>query len=111
MEEEVANVGAPPHVDQVPPLEENFNVDQAPANPQPMTEADMRDIISQMEKSITTQVQAVKVKVQAITTQANRKIAPYPHQQVTTMASCLRDITRMNPPSLYGSKVDEDPKN
>ena len=41
LKEEVANVGAPPHVDQVPPLEENANVDQAPAIPQPMTEAEI----------------------------------------------------------------------
>ena len=41
--------------------------------------------------------------------QGNRDIAPRPHQQVTTMASCLRDFTRMNPPTFFGSKVDEDP--
>ena len=56
-----------------------------------------------MEKAISTKVQAMTVKVQAITTQPNRKIAPYPHQQVTTMASCLRDFTRMNPPIFYWS--------
>ena len=39
LEEEVANVGDPPHDEQVPPLEEISNVDQAPANPPPMTEA------------------------------------------------------------------------
>ena len=26
------------------------------------------------------------------------------------MASNLRDFTRMNPPTFYGSKVDEDPQ-
>ena len=44
--EEVANAGAPPHDEKVPPLEENANVDQAPANPPPMTEAEMRAIIA-----------------------------------------------------------------
>ena len=39
LEEEVDNVGAPPHDEQVPPLEENANVDQASANLQPMKEA------------------------------------------------------------------------
>ena len=50
------------------------------------------------------------VQAQAMTTQANRDVAPRPHQQVTTMASNLRDFTRMNPPTFYGSKVDEDPQ-
>ena len=39
LEEEVSNVGDPPHYEQVPPLEENANVGQAPANPQHMKEA------------------------------------------------------------------------
>ena len=45
-----------------------------------------------------------------MTTQANRDIAPRPHQQVTTMSSRLRDLTRMNSPTFYGFKVDEDPQ-
>ena len=45
-----------------------------------------------------------------MTTQANWDIATRPHQQVTTMASRLRDFTRMNPPTFYGSKVEEDPQ-
>ena len=45
-----------------------------------------------------------------MTTQANWDIATRPHQQVTTMASRLRDFSRMNPHTLYGSKVDEDPQ-
>ena len=28
----------------------------------------------------------------------------------STMASCLRDLTRMNPPMLFGSKVNEYPQ-
>ena len=40
--------------------------------------------------------------------QPNREVVPRPHQQVTTMDSHLRDFTRMNPPTFYGSKVDED---
>ena len=37
--EEVDNAGDPSHHDQVPPLEENSNVDQTSVNPPPMTEA------------------------------------------------------------------------
>ena len=45
-----------------------------------------------------------------MTTQANRDVAPRPHQQVTTIASRLRVFTWMNTPTFYGSKVDEDPQ-
>ena len=45
-----------------------------------------------------------------MTTQANWDVAPCLHQQVTTMASRLRDFTRMNPPTFYGSKVNQDPQ-
>ena len=43
--EEVANAGAPPHDEQVPPIEENANVYQAPDNPPPMIEVEMRSIL------------------------------------------------------------------
>ena len=46
------------------------------------------------------------VQAQAMTAQANRDIVPHHHQQVTTMASRLRDFSRMKPPTFYGSKVD-----
>ena len=70
----------------------------------------MRSILSQMAQAMTTQAQASSVQAQAMTAQANRDIAPRPHQQVITMASRLRDFSQMNPPTLYGSKVDEDPQ-
>ena len=55
LEEEVANAGAPSHDEQVPPLEENVNVDQAPTNPPPMTEVEMRTILVRMAQAMTTQ--------------------------------------------------------
>ena len=108
LEEEVANAGTPSPYKQLHPLEENSNGYQAPANPQPMTEAEMRDILYQMAKAMSTQAQAATVQVEATLAQANQDVAPRPHQQVTTMASRLRDFTQMNPPTFYGSKVDED---
>ena len=84
LEEEVANAGAPPYGHQVPALEENANVDQAPANPLP-TEAGMRGIVAQMAQAITTQAQAVTVLAQAMITQANKEVSPRPHPQVTTI--------------------------
>ena len=41
--------------------------------------------------------------------QTNREVVPQENQQVFTMASRLRDFTRINPPTLYGSKFEEDP--
>ncbi|TMW80599.1 hypothetical protein EJD97_017921 [Solanum chilense] len=111
LEEEVAYAVAPPHDDKVLPLDENANVDQDPAKPPPMTEEDMRAILTQKAQSMTTQAQPATVQAQATTPQANRDVAPRPHKKVTTMASRQRDFTRMNPPTFYGSKVDEDPKN
>ena len=38
------------------------------------------------------------------------KVVRQAHQQIATMASPLRDFTRMNPPTFYGFKVEEDPQ-
>ena len=67
LEEEFSNAGAPPHDEQVPPLEENDNVDQALTNPPPMMEAEMRAILAQMSQSMTTEAQAMTIKAQAMT--------------------------------------------
>ncbi|XP_049406176.1 uncharacterized protein LOC125869781 [Solanum stenotomum] len=47
----------------------------------------------------------------AITTQANRDVRPRVNSIESTVASRLIDFTRMNPPTLFGSKVDEDLQN
>ena len=39
-------MGSPPRDEQVPPPEENANVDQAPDNFQPMTEVEVRAILT-----------------------------------------------------------------
>ena len=54
LEAKVSNVGDPPHDDKVPPLEEKANVDQAPANPPPMMEAEMRAFLAHMAQAMTT---------------------------------------------------------
>ncbi|XP_069155635.1 uncharacterized protein [Solanum lycopersicum] len=86
---------------QVPPLEEDANVDQAPVNPPTLTDGDIRAAIIQLAQDTT-------VQAQSMTAQANREFVTHPHQQVTTMASRLRGFTRMNPLTFYESKVDED---
>ena len=108
LEDNVFDARSPPHDEKVPPLMENANVDQAWTNPPTMTEAELRSFLFQMAQHMTTQAQAATVQAQAMTTQANRVVSPRPHQHVTTMASRLRDFTRINPPAFYGSKFDED---
>ncbi|TMW99530.1 hypothetical protein EJD97_002390, partial [Solanum chilense] len=108
LEEEMANAGVPPSGDQVPPLEENVNDDQASFDP-PLTDGSIRVALFQMSQSINTQAQAASAQAQAMTAQTNWKVLPRANQQVATMASRFRDFTRMNPPTFYGSKVEEDP--
>lgn len=45
-----------------------------------------------------------------MTTQANQDVVPRAHQQSANIASHLRDFTRMNPPTFYGTMVLEDPQ-
>ncbi|XP_049363331.1 uncharacterized protein LOC125828071 [Solanum verrucosum] len=47
----------------------------------------------------------------AMTTQANRDVMPRVNDIESTVASRLRDFTRMNHSTFLGSKVDEDPQN
>ena len=43
LEEEIVNARAPCRGDQVPPLEEDANIEQAPVNPSLLTDGDIRD--------------------------------------------------------------------
>ena len=79
-------------------------------NPPPLMNENIRDSLFQIPQSINTQAQATTTQAQAMTAQANSEVIPRAHQQVTTMASHVRDFTRMNPPTFYGSKVEEDPQ-
>ena len=50
------------------------------------------------------------LKSQVMTAKVNREVGPRMPPHASTMASRLRNFTRMNPPMFYGSKVDEDPQ-
>ncbi|TMX00996.1 hypothetical protein EJD97_025438 [Solanum chilense] len=71
-------------------------------------QSDIRDILVQMAQDITTQDQSATIQAQAMTPHANREVGPRANQEVSTMASRLRDFTQINPPILCGSKVEED---
>ncbi|XP_069147184.1 uncharacterized protein [Solanum lycopersicum] len=109
LDEEIANAGVPSQGNQVPPLEEVSNDDQAPINP-PLMDGEIRSAFLQMAQAITTQAQDVTTQAQSMTSQANREVVPRANQHIGTMASYLRDFTRMNPPTFYGSKVEEHPQ-
>ena len=55
LEEEIANAGVPSHSDQVPPLEEEVNDDQAPVNPPSLTNENVRATLFLMSQAINTQ--------------------------------------------------------
>ena len=82
---------------------EGENDDQALINPPPLTHGDLRASVIQLDQIVT-------IQAQAMTAQANWEIVRRAHQQVATMASRIRDIIRMNPPTFYGPKVEEDPQ-
>ena len=63
--------GVPPHCDQVPPLDNDLNDDQARVNTPPFTDEDIQFALFQIDNAITTQTQASTTQSQAITTQAN----------------------------------------
>ena len=63
-----------------------------------------------MAQAITTEAQVVTTQAQAMASQANQVVVPRANRHVGTMASRLKDFTRMNPPTFYGFKMEEHPQ-
>ncbi|TMX02272.1 hypothetical protein EJD97_022147 [Solanum chilense] len=101
LHEEIFNAGVPPRGDQVLPLEEDANDDQAPVNTPSFTIGDIRASFLKISKSIAIQAQAITTQAQAKTTKSNQEVVPRQNQHVGTMASRLIDFIRINPPTLY----------
>ena len=74
--EDIANVGALPRGDQVPPLEEDVNDDQAPVNRPPLTDENIRAALFQMAKAITTQAKSATTQDQAMMAKVNGRSYP-----------------------------------
>uniref|UniRef100_M1DGG8 Gag-pol polyprotein n=1 Tax=Solanum tuberosum TaxID=4113 RepID=M1DGG8_SOLTU len=85
--------------------EENVNeavLPQAPQNPQaPIEEGAMSNVeIRSVIHNLT----------QVLATQVPRHARVTVNPNASTTASRIRDFTRMNPPTFFGSKVEEDPQ-
>ncbi|TMX02698.1 hypothetical protein EJD97_020319, partial [Solanum chilense] len=104
LHKEIVNLGVPPRNNQVPPLEEVANDGQAPSSPLALTDGDIRVAFLQMAQAITIQTQAVTTQAEVMTTQSNQEVVPGRNQHVRTMASRLRDFTRMDTLLYMGPK-------
>ncbi|XP_049345422.1 uncharacterized protein LOC125809933 [Solanum verrucosum] len=68
-----------------------------------MTNEEVRPALLIMAQAVTTQAQAM-------TAQANKDVRPRVNANESSMASRLRDFSRMNPPEFLATKVEEDPQ-
>jgi len=75
-----------------------------------VTQEEFRSTIRMMTQAMMAQDQAMMAQDQAMT-QVNRDIGPHVNPNVNSVASRLRDFTRMNPHMFFGSNVGEDPQN
>lgn len=71
IDEEIANTGAPPRGNQVPPLEEVATDDQGPVIFSSLKDCSIRVFFLQMSQSIASQEQAVTTQGQSMTSEAN----------------------------------------
>ena len=110
LDEQIANGGIPCQGNQIPSLEEVAKDDQYPVNHPPLMDGDIRAAFLQMAQDITTQEQDVTTQDQTMMSQANGEVVPQANQRVGTMDYFLRDFTRMNPRTFYGSNVEEHPQ-
>ena len=77
--------------------------DPVPLGPPPMTYGDMREAFLTLAKTMTSKANVITFKVQDMTAQVNREIEPRLPKHANTVASRLRDLTRMNPPIFFRS--------
>ena len=114
-EEGIANAGAhenqaPPKVNQVPQLEKVAMGCEVPVIPPPMMDGEIRADFLNLSQAMTSQANDVTSQVQAITALVNREVGHRMPPHASTMASHLRDFTRMNRPMFFGSKDNEYPQ-
>ena len=74
-----------------------------PVNQVELMDGEARAALVQITQTITAQADT-------ITTQATRECSPRENPYSTTLASTLRDFTRMNPPVYFRSRTNEYPQ-
>ena len=80
LEEQIINAGVPPHGYQVPPVEQDVNDDQAPVNPPPLNDENIRAALFKMAQAINTKEQSATTQALVMTAQANLEVVPRAHQ-------------------------------
>jgi len=93
VDEEIENEGVPPQGNQAP---QGHQGHQVPIEEEVMSNVEIRTAIQSL----------THVLVAQVTRDARVKANPH----ASTTASRIRDCTRMNPPTFFGSKVEEDPQ-
>ena len=90
LNEEISNAEVPPRGNQVPPLEEVTNDDQAPVNPSLLIDGYIRAAFLQMSQDIITEAQSGTTKAQSMIAQTNREVVPPANNHVGTITRRLR---------------------
>ena len=94
--------GAAAGVNQVPPQAQAAGM-KMPINPTGLTETYVRKTLVQSDQDI-------NLQAHTMTAQTEQQVVPRENPHFFTMASGLRDFTRVNPPIYTGSKIIDDLK-
>lgn len=97
---------APPQGNQVRPLEQVPMSDHVPVVCQPIKDGEIRSSFLNFVEAMTSKANDLTSQVQAMKTYVNREVGPRITQDARTMASRVRDFTRMNPLMFLWSRED-----